>query len=148
MQIQISWLLQKPTDLDLHCLLRQGMSCSAREGLNLSGDYGGVRVCCVCRGSTHVLISSASSVLSTFPLVSISLFLTTSCVTFLPFCQLGCKMTDEGWCVVNPCLADPDIPCLCKQCRSRSVGFWRSQLIWICTVCHPVCEFISTTWIM
>ena len=33
MQIQISWLLQKPTDLDLHCLLRQGMSCSTREGL-------------------------------------------------------------------------------------------------------------------
>ena len=26
--------------------------------------------------------------------------------------------------------------CLCKQCRSRPVGFWRSQLIWICTVCH------------
>ena len=25
---------QKPTDLDLHCLLRQGMSCSAREELN------------------------------------------------------------------------------------------------------------------
>ena len=24
---------QKPTDLDLQCLLRQGMSCSAREGL-------------------------------------------------------------------------------------------------------------------
>ena len=39
MQIQISWLLQKPTDLDLHCLLRQGMSCSAREGLRL------IRVC-------------------------------------------------------------------------------------------------------
>ena len=34
MQIQISWLLQKPTDLDLHCLLRQGMKCLAREGLN------------------------------------------------------------------------------------------------------------------
>ena len=28
----------------------------------------------------------------------------------------------------------PDIPCLGKQCRSRSVG--GSQLIWICTVCH------------
>ena len=27
---------QKPTDLDLHCLLRQGMSYSAREGLILS----------------------------------------------------------------------------------------------------------------
>ena len=34
MQIQISWLRQKPTDLDLYCLLRQGMSCLAREGLN------------------------------------------------------------------------------------------------------------------
>ena len=44
-------------------------------------------------------------------------------------------------------LLNPDIPCLCKQCRSRSVGFWRRQLIWICTVCHSVCEFISTTWI-
>ena len=27
--------VQKPTDLDLHCLLRQGMSCSAREGLKV-----------------------------------------------------------------------------------------------------------------
>ena len=44
-------------------------------------------------------------------------------------------------------LLNPDIPCLCKQCRSRSVGFLRSQLIWICTVCHSVCEFISTVWI-
>ena len=35
MQIQISWLLQKPTDLDLHSLLRRGMSCSAREGLKM-----------------------------------------------------------------------------------------------------------------
>ena len=28
-------LLQKPTDLDLHCLLRQGMLCSVREWLSL-----------------------------------------------------------------------------------------------------------------
>ena len=33
-------------------------------------------------------------------------------------------------------LLNPDLSCLCKQCRSRSVGFSRSQLIWICTVCH------------
>ena len=33
-------------------------------------------------------------------------------------------------------LLNLDIPCLCKQCRSRSIGFFRSQLIWICTVCH------------
>ena len=29
-QIQISWLLQKPTDLDLHCLQRQGISGLSR----------------------------------------------------------------------------------------------------------------------
>ena len=44
-------------------------------------------------------------------------------------------------------LLSPDMLCLCKQCRSRSVGFYRSQLIWICTVCHSVFEFVSTTWI-
>ena len=34
MQIQISWLLQKPTDLDLHCLQRQGIyPGSAGQGL-------------------------------------------------------------------------------------------------------------------
>ena len=26
-------------------------------------------------------------------------------------------------------------------------SFWRSQLIWICTICHSECEFISTIWI-
>ena len=31
---------QKPTDLDLHCLLRQGMSCSAREGLKIQSEFG------------------------------------------------------------------------------------------------------------
>ena len=30
--------MQKPTDLDLRCLLRQGMSCSAREGLRTMDD--------------------------------------------------------------------------------------------------------------
>ena len=44
-------------------------------------------------------------------------------------------------------LLNQDMSCLCKQCRSRSVGFFRSQLIWICTVCHSVFEFVSTTWI-
>ena len=31
-------------------------------------------------------------------------------------------------------LLNLDMPCLYKQCRSRSVGFWRSQLIWICSL--------------
>ena len=47
-------------------------------------------------------------------------------------------------CLLTVVLLTPDKPCLCKQCRSRSVGF--SQLIWICTVCHSVCEFVSTLW--
>ena len=34
MQIQISWLLQKPTDLDLHCLQRQGVSGFSRTRVN------------------------------------------------------------------------------------------------------------------
>ena len=33
-QIQISWLLQKPTDLDLHCLQRQGISGFSRTKFN------------------------------------------------------------------------------------------------------------------
>ena len=48
---------------------------------------------------------------------------------------------------LNPCPAEPGYILFCKQCRSRSVGFWRSQLIWICIVCHQVCKFITTIWI-
>ena len=44
-----------------------------------------------------------------------------------------CSATD-----VNPSPAEHDMSCLCKQCRSRSVCFWRSQLIWTCTVCHVI----------
>ena len=35
MQIQISWLLQKPTDLDLHCLQRQGISRLSRSRVKM-----------------------------------------------------------------------------------------------------------------
>ena len=35
MQIQISWLLQKPTDLDLHCLQNNIYPGSAGQGLIL-----------------------------------------------------------------------------------------------------------------
>ena len=34
--------------------------------------------------------------------------------------------------ILNTSLAEHDMPCISKQCRSRSVGF--------CTVCHDVCE--------
>ena len=39
------------------------------------------------------------------------------------------------------------MPWLWRQCRSRSFGFSRSQLIWICTVCHSEFKLVSTTWI-
>ena len=38
MQIQISWLLQKPTDLDLHCLQRQGISGFSGTRVNNSDN--------------------------------------------------------------------------------------------------------------
>ena len=37
-QIQISWLLQKPTDLDLQCLQRQGISGLSRTRVNILED--------------------------------------------------------------------------------------------------------------
>ena len=46
------------------------------------------------------------------------------------------KMYVIGTHISTLVLLNPDMSCLCRQCRSRSVGFWRSQLIWICTVCH------------
>ena len=48
------------------------------------------------------------------------------------------------WLELTLALLNPDISCFCKQCRSRSVGFWRSQLMWICTICHLLYEYIST----
>ena len=36
MQIKISWLFQKPTDLDLHCLQRQGISGFSRTKVKVS----------------------------------------------------------------------------------------------------------------
>ena len=57
------------------------------------------------------------------------------------------KRGDLDYMVLNPCPAEPGYTLFCKQCRSRSVGFFRSQLIWICTVCHQVCKFIKTVWI-
>ena len=45
--------------------------------------------------------------------------------------QIYQKFSMEMNILVNPSLAEHDIPCLSKQCRS-----FRSQLIWISTVCH------------
>ena len=39
MQIQISWLLKKPTDLDLHCLQRQDISEFSRTRVNVKTGF-------------------------------------------------------------------------------------------------------------
>ena len=84
-----------------------------------------------------------------------------SFLTVIPLIQEGqSSVTDASLCtstgellrrlslpMLTLVLLNPDMSCLCKQCRSRSVGFWRSQLIWICTVCLSVFEFVSTIWI-
>ena len=84
--------------------------------------------------------------------------------SFTMICDLLCSFIDQAenslqikyilviliYIKINPnnnVLLNPERPCYCKQCRSRSVGFWRSQLIWTCTVCHSVYELMSTIWI-
>ena len=44
----------------------------------------------------------------------------------------------------NPYPAVHDNPYICKQCRPRSDGFWRSHLIRIYTVCHSVWNWTKT----
>ena len=60
------------------------------------------------------------------------------------FCLHSFRENKAWYSMLTLFLLNLHMSCLCKQCRSRSVGFWRSQLIWICTVCHQVCKFIAT----
>ena len=64
--------------------------------------------------------------------------------------QLLCGPCDEvrnknAFICLTQVLLSPNMPCLTKQCRYRSVGFFRSQLIWICAVCHLVSELVIAT---
>ena len=54
------------------------------------------------------------------------------------FSPLG-SIISEHWVMLKLVLLNQDMPCLCKQCRSRSVGFWTDLdlhclpfSIWIC----------------
>ena len=44
--------------------------------------------------------------------------------------QVTCLYIRFDLYILTLVLLNPDIPCVCKQCRCRSVGFFRSQLIW------------------
>ena len=169
MQIQISWLLQKPTDLDLHCLLKQGMSWSEREGLSFEqlcleqyvDRVHGCTTGTACAVYMYITILQQISFIKWFNSSWQGTFLCPrhqhygrgvgvwgwAHIVFRWLCICTLYIRDPMRLRLTLVLLNPDIPCLCKQCRSRSVGFSRSQLIWICTVCHTVYEFISTIWI-
>ena len=155
MQTQISWLLQKPTDLDLHCSQRQGISGFSRTRVKISllgckaNFLHFVRSNWAFAVYAWSLKTPSCLTWSTY-IVKLSNGLDKTCIFnknywYSIFVILMCtynihKLTNK----LTLVLLNPDIPCLCKQCRPRSVGFWRSQLILICTVCHVVCEFITT----
>ena len=103
-------------------------------------------------GGAHITNGSDKWVLN-FPIASHWAFI---CLSFIDsilgfvvpslLSVLSSKTNDKDtayFYVFKPCPAKPGYILLCKLCRSRSVGFWRSQLIWICSFCHQVCEFIA-----
>ena len=130
MQIQISWLLKKPTNLDLHCLQRQAISGFSRtrvksqfnvylfEAFIVEWDY----------ILYHVLILSTSH--DTFPHFCIATQKVPYPAPLCPQILAGALLLifNIAWRVVTrlpQVLLNPNIPCLYKQCRSRSVGFSR-----------------------
>ena len=76
------WRSQLP-DLDLHYLLRQGISGFSRPRVNYS--------------SVSTLLFAFYQILLYFSLLSS----TSSSVYFLPFSEIWHKMTHKGWCVIN-----------------------------------------------
>ena len=67
-QIQISWLLQKPTDLDLHCLLGQGMSFFSKRRVNMSCSMDlklGLKSACTSAQSAYFLLDILWSIKNT-----------------------------------------------------------------------------------
>ena len=85
----IKW--QKPTDLDLHCLLRQGMSCSARETLKLNEFLIlDLRLYCDTSSCSDCPLSLLASVLLTYNLTFDIAWVDHYCYfSFLTLCTLG-----------------------------------------------------------
>ena len=71
-------LFQKPTDLDLHCLLRQCMSCSAREGLTVENRFNDTR---------HVVM-----LLNEFVMDSSTVYQVLRCLHEHHICCMACTM--------------------------------------------------------
>ena len=89
MQIQISWLLQKPSDLDLHCLQRQGISGFPVAQLDAPFDWRpGGRGFNPHRGRQHSFVEIDHEIFSTV-------------ILSLPLIQEGqLSVSDERMCTI------------------------------------------------
>ena len=87
MQIQISWLLKKPTDLDIHCLQRQGISGYSRTTVKLAGK-------------TVLELHSCESWLSLYHKIAFPIICKISHFSFFPeifkICRKGSQCQVEG----------------------------------------------------
>ena len=109
-QIQISWLLQKPTDPDLHCLQRQGISGFSRTRVNILSCFS-IKTCCWYLSQfTKTLLMITHTIHVCFH-EEIRTFFLSECSLTVAILHLTLVLLNLG------------IPCLRKQCRSRSVCF-------------------------
>ena len=95
---------QKPTDLDLHCLLRQGTSCSAREGLILFSYLTQCLICklAFCSGLSLLILRLIRQVNTYTCLPSYSVSLVKTCAqqiletcSFLGLFSIACSLPWE-----------------------------------------------------
>ena len=135
MQIQISWLLQQPTDLDLHCLQRQGISRFSRTRVKWHWiDQTSVYIW-ITQNSTYkyplqtlFYILDKCGIFSpqTIKVNVLKVWTLYSIPLWLKLCFLCSSLLNTGW---NG-----------KQCRPWSDCSFRSSQIRVYTVC--ICQFV------
>ena len=111
--IQISWLLQKPTDLDLHCLQMQGISGFSRSRVKMQNVIKALTVL-VCRWSLNVNWKNGPERILTLK----------TPITTIVVCFVICLWFQNHF---------------CKQCGPRLDCSLRSSLIWV----HIVCLYVK-----
>ena len=107
MQIQISWLLQTPTDLDLHCLQNRIYPGSAGQGLNR------VQFCTLFHDALH-LCEFLSKYLKLFPTNRAEYMVETAIF------NIGVK---HGFSCINICQ-------VLREVLKTSLGTWRILMHW------------------
>ena len=134
-QIQISWLLQKPTDLDLHCLQKQDVSGFSRTRVNrltkllkcvwsfaihihARADQAEVHCCLVplrCNLQIHDSLITSKKTKSVY--IRHNLFVKITVKHYevtLHYCNTVHKCPHPSHCQLTLVLLNLDMPCLCK----------------------------------